>query len=245
MDVDDINDTDDADDDDNVVDDDDVDNVNDADNNHPTFRATLRRKHEEVCSEEGAYLVSSKKVRREVECPIDELRALIMEAEEQDSFFPPRDYLQFIGQIDELLQLEKTMAAAGAAVRRQVDNILKTYNVSWTNRRDSMRWESKYKRTREAYFELRRQLQKPDAKLDPLFEPRVASLEVVGAILVNPRILYQTWWGDREDFPSLWTWGFATRWTQDRIERIKWTGDEGLTFCWTNKTEFHIHLKPP
>lgn len=160
-------------------------------------------------------------------------------------FSPEEDPLSFITQIDELLKEEEKLMAAKKVVQQCARNIFKRNGVMPLIRDGEFRGSEHHMQAIEAYHELKKLILEPGAQEKPDWEWYIASLEAIGAILLNPELLgnMKYYDGREQTFPHINTFYFTTNRTRSMVEKIIW--DDGVSFIWTQRTLHHLTRKPP
>jgi len=150
------------------------------------------------------------------------------------NFCPRTGYKMYIYQIDELLRLEDEFTFIRDKIHNMVSRIYRHYGLEPPLSSSSqVSRQQKYIQVVKSYLEIKRLLQAPGSKDNPSFEDWLASLEICGAIILNPSLM--GWvnfnYSDEEmKYPYLETHMFTTRWTADRIEKISWGPDMETIF---------------
>jgi predicted secreted protein len=149
-------------------------------------------------------------------------------------FCPRTSYKRFMTQIDNIIRLSNMMDKIRDEMTESTNQVYRSYGTEppCTDEQYATR-RKHYVQTIQAYHGICKALREPGVKNDPKFELLIASLEVVGCIILNPRLLSWISYGyqDQEfQFPFLETTIYTTQWTQDRIDKMSWCLDgNGVT----------------
>lgn len=163
-------------------------------------------------------------------------------------FCPKAQYRTYMMQIDELIRIEDELNAKKVQLDATVGRIYRSHGHEHPRIADLskvVRRQKQYNQVISAYFEIRRRLRDRMSHKKPDFDNLVASLEIVGAIIINPHILSFTMYDysdEEQESPWLTTNVFASEWTRRIIHKISWPIDEvGLFFHTTEEFKTRLH----
>lgn len=161
------------------------------------------------------------------------------------AFSPEKDPLSFITQLDDLVKAEENLMIAKKEAQQCAKGIFKSNGVVPLFREKDHKGSEYYRQVIEAYREIRRLILEPGAQDSPDLKWHIASLEVIGALLLNPGLLANIKYydGNEQTSPYLLTFSFTTNQARSLVEKIVW--DDGVSFVWTKKTLHHLNHKPP
>lgn len=155
----------------------------------------------------------------------------------RDYFCPRPNYRHFLTQLDEVLLIEKQLNQERTKLDIAIGQIYRGQGMEPPAAEEDLFIRHKYyHQVLSAYYEIRKRIRK-----DPLihesenFNHLIASLEIVGAIIMNPFILASIGfhYGDEElkGSPWIYTSLFATDWTHKIIGKISFpTNQAGICF---------------
>jgi len=136
----------------------------------------------------------------------------------------------FIAHIDEIIKIGEEIEKLQDMAHQAVTEIHKIYSLPPPQLDTYVARRRRHMgRVINSYYEIRRQLQEPGAQEKPGYNILLASLEVTGCLIMNPRLIsYAEFRNDTHHY-ILRTQFFASPWTQSQIEYITWKpGEVGI-----------------
>jgi len=172
---------------------------------------------------------------RETHDPALDMRGFKAYSPRSSSQFCPRtNYKKFMIQIDNLIRLSRMLDTVRNEMDENTNQIYRSYGTEPPHADENYAVRKRqYAQVIQAYQGICKLLREPGVKNNPQFETLIASLEVVGCIILNPRILGWVTYAYQDEegrFPFIETYTYATQWTQDRVSKMSWCMDgNGVT----------------
>ena len=166
---------------------------------------------------------------------------------------PRKDFPVFIEHLTSIRHHEKALGRANGGIRSSTIALYDHYGLQAPPMSQFTVLKQRcYQQTIDAFLNIREELSKlckgkGKPQDDPAFDPLIASLEIVGAIMLNPWILENVneVLGGPEEVIFLYTSTFTTSWTAAIIDCVTWPSDQsGLVFSQTKRSELRFGALP-
>jgi hypothetical protein len=145
-------------------------------------------------------------------------------------FCPRIGFRAFMAEVDKILELDKKFEVLQDQALKVSTGIYKMYGLPQPYAERTL--EKKrihYAKVVNSYMEVRRQLMEPNSNEKPNFNILLASLEALGCIILNPKIIdlcFYDYADEELTTAHLQVNFFTTKWTSSLIESLNWKPGE-------------------